>query len=154
MSIYKFASDITASLSTGRNLVPFLITVVIISIFTIGCSSNSMDTVQPEPYFPTYKEPQTIFLLLMLQGELTADEGYLRVNDRLIIWPYGYSLDTENGEIRIINEESQPVAKVGDTIRLGGGGASASFVEEKIGQLLPEGCEGPYWLGWNIRKID
>ena len=154
MSIHRCASNITASLRKNRNLVPFLVGVLTLSIFSIGCTGDSTDTVQPEPYFPTYKEPQTYFLLAQLQGKLTVDEGYLRVNDNLIIWPYGYSLDTENGEIWIISDEGQPVTKVGDTIQMGGGGASASFVEEKIGQPLPEGCEGPYWLGWDIRKIE
>ena len=154
MSIYRFASNIIVSLRKSRNLVPFLVGVLTLSIFTIGCTGDSTDTVQPELYFPTYKEPQTQFLLAQLQGILTMDGGYLRVNDNLIIWPYGYSLDTDNGEIWIISDEGQPVAKVGDSIQMGGGGSSASFVEEKIGHSLPEGCEGPFWLGWDIRKIE
>jgi hypothetical protein len=100
----------------------------------------------PEPYFPVQKEFQTTVLTSLIQGKLVLNNGYLRVYDELIIWPYGYSLKTEGKEMWVINEKGQPAARVGDEVGIGGGEIPADFAEEKIGHPLPEGCEGPYWL--------
>lgn len=97
-------------------------------------------------YFPVQKEPQTSFLLALLPpGKLVADNGYLRVKGYLIIWPYGYSLKAEKNEIWVVNDKGQPVARVGDEVRFGGGELPAYFVPQKIAQELPIGIEGPFW---------
>jgi hypothetical protein len=79
------------------------------------------------------------------------DAGYLRVNvtndlHTLIIWPYGYSLKIEGKEMWIINDKGQAVARVGDTVELGGGFVDASVAEERMGHALPENAKGPYFL--------
>jgi len=105
--------------------------------------------VSPAPsvsFFPVQKEVQSEVMAVLLQGELILDNGCLRVHDELILWPYGYSLQTEGKEIRVIDDKGQSVAHVGHHVRLGGGQIPAYFAEEKLGQLLPEGCDGPYFL--------
>ena len=100
----------------------------------------------PTPFFPVQKEVQTIGMTALLSGELVLNEGYPRVYDILILWPYGYTVEIEAENIWVLNEEGIRVVKVGDTVRMGGGEVSDKFAEEKIGHTLPEGCAGPYWL--------
>jgi hypothetical protein len=128
-----------------------LLVLILVSLALSACSYSSPASVT---FFPVHKEPQTIILLVQLQGTLTADDGYLRVSGKLVIWPYGYSYKIENNEIWILDNKGQTVAKVGDSVMLGGGVAERFFAEEKIGQSLPAGCEGPYWLAGQITKSE
>ena len=129
-----------------------LLILVVISVFAIGCNDNSDDTGQPDLYFPVQKEVQESEMLVLLPGKLVIDNtGYLRVNvtndlHALIIWPYGYSLKIEGKEMWIINDKGQAVARVGDTVKLGGGFVDASVAEERMGHALPENAKGPYFL--------
>ena len=112
-----------------------------------------MPDVSPAPevsFFPVQQEVQTEVMQVLLQGELVLDNGCLRVHDELILWPYGYSLKTEGKEIWVINDKGNPVARVGDLVRLGGGQVPAFFAEEKLGHPLPEGCDGPYFLAGEV----
>ena len=104
------------------------------------------DTPLPTPYFPVQKEVQTKGMMALLSGELVLDNGYLRVYDSLILWPYGYTLEMEPENIWILNGEGIRMIRVGDTLRMGGGHISEQYTEEKIGQPLPDDCTGPYWL--------
>ena len=99
------------------------------------------------PYFPVQSQPQEVLLQARLEGELVLDEEYLRIYDNLILWPYGYSVEVEGNDIWVVNDENERVVKVGDWVVIGGGVISAEFAMEKIGEDLPEGCTGPYWLG-------
>ena len=122
-----------------------LMTVVTIPVLAVGCA-NSNNSPEPALYFPVQKEPQTVVLEALLSGKLVVDDGYLRVNGHLILWPHGYSWQAENNEIWILNDEGQKVARVGESVRLGGGVMPTSIAEEKIGQKLPDGIKGPFWL--------
>ena len=125
---------------------------VFIPILAIGCSNNLADNTQPVPYFPVQKDVPQELMLAILPGTLVMDkDGYLRVNvtndlHALVIWPYGYSLKIEDEEFQIINDKGQIVAKVGDTVKLGGGFVSVSAVEERIGHTLPKSATGPYFI--------
>jgi hypothetical protein len=145
---YKFTSYMTAVLGNRRNIIPLLATLVIIPFYTTGCSCSSQTTL----YFPVQKEPQTTVLIALLSGQLVSEDGYLKVKDELIIWPYGYSMKQDKNEIWIYNEKSQMVFKAGDVIQIGGGEVSISTAEEKIGKQLPTDIEGPFWLAGNIEK--
>lgn len=83
-------------------------------------------------------------------GELELVAGCLRVtssdNSYLAIWPYGFSVRVRGGEIQVLDADGEVVGRVGDTIEVGGGGTTLEIVEKYIGDSLPEGCEGPYWL--------
>ena len=112
-------------------------------------------TPSPTPYFPVQAEVQEMGLDALLSGELVLDDGCLRVHDTLILWPYGYTLEIEGGDILVVNEHGEWVAKVGDRVRMGGGHISAEFAEEKIGRSLPEGCTGPFWLvAFSVEKVE
>lgn len=83
-------------------------------------------------------------------------DGYLRIeleysDDKdLVIWPHGYSVRDEGDEIQVLDGEGRVVAVVGETITLGGGEVSIAIVEKYIGQSLPEGCTGPFWIASEV----
>lgn len=62
----------------------------------------------------------------MGSGQLIlTDNGCLRLKageyTSLLIWPPNYSLNTEGNHVRVINENGQVAAEVGDEIQVGGG---------------------------------
>jgi hypothetical protein len=133
-------------MKTGRTIpwLGALIGILVVPVILSGCR---IDEPQTSVYFIVQQEPAEIVLLASLPGELVLDEdGYLRVCDNIILWPYGYSYDVRDGEIRITDDEGREVARVGEWVSIGGGQINASFAAEKIGHDLPEGCTGPFWL--------
>lgn len=90
-------------------------------------------------------------------GRLVVDDvGCLRLRDNraggggdLIVWPPGYSMRVEDGEIQIVRGDGQTVARVGDKMELGGGQIASStgsrgMYEEFLN--IPEKCTGPLWI--------
>ena len=138
--------------SPGRivKLLAALGILLVIPGLAIGCNANSTPSPQSVLRFPAQKEVAGQAMAALLSGKLVIKNGYLRVNDNLILWPYGYSPKLENNQIFVLNDKAQPVAQVGDSVRVGGGVISASFAEEKIGQKLPDGIDGPFWLMGDI----
>jgi hypothetical protein len=59
----------------------------------------------------------------------------------------------EGDEIRILDEDGQVVAGVGDTISAAGGEMENIFNLWLIGVFLPFNCQGPYWVSNEITKI-
>lgn len=99
-------------------------------------------------------------------GKLVIDEeGCLRLKlprgdgpSDIPVWPHGYSLSTENDEIRILNDKGRVVARVGDTVQVGGGEISRSEAggnfEEKRRKLgVPARCPGPLWMVFNEVRV-
>jgi hypothetical protein len=92
--------------------------------------------------------------------ELELMDGCLRVNNGydnyLLVWPYGFSLSTKDGVIRVIDDTGQPIVRVGDKIKVSGGECAGCTSEDvaKISVQLPsERCSGPYWIvGAEINK--
>jgi hypothetical protein len=119
-----------------------LITLLLLALVLGGCGP----AVEPVTFFPVQKEVPNAMLQALLQGELVVENGCLRVSGNLILWPYGYSVQTEDGETLVLNAEGRAVARVGDFVQLGGGEIPAFSAEARTGTALPEGCAGPYWL--------
>lgn len=124
------------------------------SVVITGCDANN-NINKSDIYFPVTKEALVDYPPALTQGTLIYDGKYLLIKgvyptsgaDYLPIWPYGYSVNVEGGEIQVLNESSQVVARVGDIIKVGGGETTKEVVEENyIGESLPDDCEGPYWL--------
>jgi hypothetical protein len=124
-------------------------------IFLLGGCSNAPPvsitpvetSMRPEPYFPVQAEEPRAYMLVLLPGKLVMDkDGYLRVNDALVLWPYGYSLITEGDDIWILTGKGVKAFRVGDNITLGGGFIPDEYVAMKIGHALPEGCTGSFFL--------
>lgn len=134
-----------------RRLIQLAGILVVIPILAVGCTGNPVAKPRPEPYFPVQKEvPKTVHLAL-LPGTLVMDEnGYLSVQpaNALVIWPYGYSFKIEGEDIWVIDSKGRPFVRVGDEIRdeLGGGYVPRYVAEDRMGQPLPVGWKGNYFL--------
>jgi hypothetical protein len=95
-----------------------------------------------------------------IEGVLELQSGCLfvaRPEDRwLLLWPEGFTARTAEGNIEVLDEEGDLVARAGDHIRLGGGetnplevGGTAQAEDratELTGQDIPERCGDLYWL--------
>lgn len=133
-----------------------ILIVVLISLLCLLTSCGNY-TVR---YFPVKKEP-SLPMLVETWGRLVLVDGYIRLSPwgvgrgDLIIWPYGYTLDSEGNKIKIINEKSEIAAYVGEWVVMGGGEAvNEAHVEDIIGQPLPEDAKGPYWLAGQVKKLE
>jgi hypothetical protein len=87
----------------------------------------------------------------LLQGRLVAEEGCLRVRtfeneSYLVIWQPDYFLNDNHGQIEILDRDGEVVARLGEEIRMGGGGASGPEFDAYLGKAIPSRCAGPYWL--------
>jgi len=122
---------------------------LLLPICPFGCGITSSSSIPTHVYFPVQNTAQTINMEARMEGHLVIDKaGYLKVVEAnaLIIWPFGYSLRHEGNDIWVITNEDKAVARVGDTVVLGGGFVGASVGEEKIGHALPTDATGPYFL--------
>ena len=79
-------------------------------------------------------------------GELTLEDGYLRVNGTLIIWQPDYFVHNNEGIIEILDRDGAVVGRVGEEIVMGGGGIPFEYVNELLKEPLPSDTEGPFWL--------
>jgi hypothetical protein len=119
-------------------------------LITSSCNGNSSEKPLPTPFFPVQK-PGLPSLLLKGRGELILENNCLRLRlpngeSNLAIWPYGYSVRVEGNIIQIINEKGEAIARVGDTIKYGGGPANAEMAANSSSQPLSEDCPGSYWI--------
>jgi len=118
--------------------------------------------VLPAPFFPTQKEPATSYMVALLSDkpeELIIKDGCLRAGGYLLVWPYGFSLSTDkDGIFQVIDNKGQPVARVGDKVRIGGGGGEMlggnSGDITKYSEELPSRCSGPYWIVGEVITVD
>jgi hypothetical protein len=109
--------------------------------------------------FPVQKEPAKAVMDGDLSGTLKIINGYLYVKpdyaeeNEMVIWPYGYSFFIYENIVQVLDEKGQPRFRVGDSVRIGGGGVPPDFAEDKIGIPLPDDLDGPCWLaaGTNTR---
>jgi len=87
-----------------------------------------------------------------LEGVLIEDEnGCLRVNDDLVIWPYGSYLKDNV----IYDTENNLIAVIGESVVLGGGGFSTEENGEEAtkaisSQLPSTQCSTPYFIVQSI----
>jgi hypothetical protein len=125
---------------------------IIVPALTLSCNSDkhiepSSTTPQHEPYFPVQTEKPETYLLALLPGKLVMDKnGYLRIANALVLWPYRYSFSVEGADIWILDDKGVKVAYVGDEVKIGGGFIPDNVVPMKIGHYLPADYEGPFWL--------
>ena len=122
----------------------------ILPLTMTGCSSGGSLSA---PYFPVQKNAGGPQMLALSTGKLVLDNGYLRlksflgINNHMLIWPYGYSVQMEEKRIRIIDDKGKTAAIVGGKIKVGGGEVKAvEIVEKYIGEPLPPDCAGPWWI--------
>ena len=93
-----------------------------------------------------------------IAGRLALREGCLRVeiasngtglppSSRLLIWPSGFTFQTNLGAGQVIDRVGRIVARVGDNIRLSRAGFSFQEAAERgLVKGLSQGCTEPYFL--------
>ena len=97
--------------------------------------------ITPDVSFPVTKESSEIMGSEVLTGELTVENGYLKVNDFIIVWPYGYSWKHSASDIWVINNLGQVIARAGDEFTFIGMEISHSGVRELTDLIISEKCE-------------
>ncbi len=91
------------------------------------------------------------------RGKLMVMNGCLRLKDlegagsSMLVWPSDFELDIGDGVVRVLNSKGKAVAKVGDTVELGGGEITTADALQQTDllrkdQTLPARCSGPYWI--------
>ena len=92
-------------------------------------------------------------------GKLVLKEGCLRAEapprsghdnrSKLIVWPRSFTLNTEDGSVRVVDATGRIAARVGDHVRFGGYPSGPQSVRlRELEQELPTDCPGPYlWAG-------
>lgn len=124
-----------------------------------GVVQSDNVNVSSVPFFPTAKEPATSYMQALLSDkELIIKDGCLRASGYLLVWPYGFSLSADkDGIFQVINSTGQPVARVGDKIKVGGGAdetPDGRVVKGYSAQLPSERCSGPYWIVGEVITVD
>ena len=110
--------------------------------------------------------PRGVILEALGDGRLFVENGciYMGPTERryrdevpsdVVVWPHGYSLSRKNGEVLILDEKDKVVARVGETVSMGGGEIrredSGGQFEERRGELgVPDRCRGPLWLSSGV----
>lgn len=126
-------------------------------LLVTACNDSPVTTLSPTPFFPQQRDARPDTMSALLVGELVLVDGCLRVNDSdgnnyLLVWPRGFSLRTKGNVIQVVDSAGQPVARVGDKLKVSGGEAPAEHIAKYSAQL-PSGCPGPYWIvGSEINK--
>jgi hypothetical protein len=108
-------------------------------------------------YFPR-QAPAVAGMDALLEGTLILDvKGCLRVQHEsvplaeapVIIWHYDFSLEINGEEITVLNGDGEPVGRVGEWTRMGGGEGGRTLAAPE----MPEACPGPYWILGSIETL-
>ena len=136
--------------NTKRGVALLVCMLLALPFLTVACHNTSSSPLFPVQLEKYAKEP---YPTALGRGWLALDDNCLRLKPFyffgkgvLLIWPYGYSLETESKEIRILDNDGRVVARVGHWIKVGGGEVPLEIVEKYIGKPLSDNCTGPYWL--------
>ena len=132
-----------------------LLVSLLVTLVAAGCGGGQGNVVVT---FPQHGAPQgTDNGGHYFAGQLALDEGCLRAevpedpntpaSSWLLIWPSAFTLDTEDGTLRIVDENGRIAARVGDHIRLSRATVSYQEAQDQgLIQGLSEDCAGPYVL--------
>ena len=125
-----------------------IITVICLIIFTHPNNSKSLfKSSFSVPFFPVQKTPAKASMQALLSGPLKLEDKCLKVEENLIVWPYGFSMQTKGTRINILNKNGNIVGSVGDTIKLSGGQVTAQGSNsEMLSQFVNDDCKGPLWI--------
>jgi hypothetical protein len=152
-----------------------LVLMVILLTLT-ACTSATDSTLQPSEIrlpTPTSSTSETIFFPRQKKtegeravmeartgGRLVLENKCIRVDREtstntsyLLIWPPDFNFSIENDTIKILNENGELVASIGDKVIISGGEVPVLY--EPVKGQVPSQCDGPYWIiGDEISKAD
>jgi hypothetical protein len=143
---------------THQRVLPFRLTPLLL-LGLIGCM-NILPEAESPINFITQKPTASGGMDALLEGKLILSkrclylensEGYGR---HAAIWPYGYSFSSEEAGITIMNARAQIAARLGDTLRVGGGGVPNLSDEAFAENYLGDGqCSAPYWIVADVVEV-
>ena len=139
--------DVRRLKSTPWGAAPVLLAALMV---LVSCAAPATTTTAPLPevtHFPVQLEPAATVLLLRFEAFLGVRDGYLAMNERLILWPYGFTLDTSGDVPRVLDGNGNEVGRLGEKLVLGGGFIPRFWAEEKTGTELPEWAEECFLTG-------
>ena len=103
-------------------------------------------------YFPQLKTRNASFMEALLIGRLEVENGcllaYQKGSDQpiTIVWQTDYFLNNSEGSIEMLDRDGKVVARVGETIYLGGG-EIGGIEDDQLQAPMPEHCSSsPLWL--------
>jgi len=103
-------------------------------------------------YFPQLKTRSASFMEALMIGTLEVENGCLQVtqegNDQrmAVVWQTDYFLNNNEGSIEMLDRDGKVVARVGETIYLGGG-EIGGIEDDQLQAPMPEHCSSsPLWL--------
>ncbi len=106
----------------------------------------------PGVHFPQLKMNSGAYMAALMTGKLELKDGYLCVEDTIIVWQPDYFLTDNNGAIEVLDKTGKVVARVGDEVVMGGGGWPIDDINRYLKEPLPADCKGPFWMmGGEIR---
>ena len=138
-----------------------LIVSVLFALAVAGCGGGQGREVVgafPQHDVPIATDSGNQFItvqLVLKEGCIRADApppDSISPKSLLIVWPHSFTLSTEDGSVRIVDETGRIAARIGDHVRLSGTMArwirarSQTARWRELKQLMPKECEGPYWL--------
>lgn len=161
---------------SGRYWVVRLCCAIIATVFCLSACDTRSDTESrsgalartPTPviFFPQLVRSRDLTeapegLTALLVGTLVETNGCLRIDTgegpgTLVLWPRNYSISTEGAAIRILDDEGNVVARVGDEVRFGGGTVSEAEDPQGYADLrrrTPASCDGPYWFLHGVARV-
>ena len=128
----------------------------------VNSAGNSPPLEQPssEPIVFPVQEPVNSVMQALLRGTLTQRGRCLYVSSQsrpkslaLPVWPEGFSYESNDGSIRVLDAEGSKVAETGSPVSIGGGlrGEGEAPLTPDLMERV-ESCEGPYWIVGEINK--
>jgi len=113
-------------------------------------------------YLPK-QAPTNVSMAALMEGTLLEVDGCLRISDDhyedgfLVIWRNDADLRVGGDKIDVLNGHGQPVARVGDRLRAGGGAMESPIGYARLDESIPgmpiEGCPGPYWVAGELETL-
>ena len=109
---------------------------------------NPVDSI----YFPQLKIRSSSFMEALLIGTLEVEKSCLLVKQEeddqrmVIVWQTDYFLNDNEGKIEMLDRDGNVVARVGETLYLGGG-EIGGIEADKLQAPMPQECpSSPLWL--------
>lgn len=120
----------------------FILLLLVTVMFATACTPPSIT------YFPVQQESGAPSPAALGAGKLVLKDGCLRLEwggtSHLLIWPHGYDYRISGGNIEVLDENGQVVARTGQYKKFGGG--EVPSIKLLTGSSPPENSRGPYWM--------
>ncbi|MBN2239721.1 MAG: hypothetical protein JW712_08100 [Dehalococcoidales bacterium] len=112
------------------------------------------DGLNPDPsvHMAQLKMASGSYMDALLSGKLELVDGYLRVDEYLIIWQPDYFVHNNSGTIEIWDRDGNVVGRLCEWIQMGGG-EGKNIPYGSLTEPVPEEIEGPVWIQGGSPRI-